>query len=870
MTLDIQTGGTDVLTAYAASVRPIYEPVDAVARRDEMVDGARAMRPSWRGVGEVLASLGTYGLTERRAAIERLLEDDGVTYRAQTGDADQPWTLDPLPLLIDEDEWTGLEAGLIQRSELFDQILTDLYGERRLIRDGLLPPAVVFGHSGYIRDADQIRLPGPRQLFLAGADLARGSDGEWRVLGDRTQAPSGAGYAMENRSVLSRAMPGLYRSTGVHRIAPFFRTMRQSLQRLAPHPHELSSAPRVVLLSPGSTSETAFDQAFLASLLGLPLVVGTDLVVRDGRVWQRSLDRLEPVDVILRRVDADFCDPLDLRPDSRLGVPGLLEAARAGSVSVVNSIGSGVLENPGLVPFLPQICRTLRGEDLQLQSAQTFWCGDDASRRYVVQNMHRLVIKPLARALRLRSQLGWELSAGERAELADRISVEGHAWVGQEPLAMSTAPTLRDSALAPRAVVLRTFAVADGDSYQLMPGGLTRSPLAADSIMISNATGAVSKDVWVLSSVRETGDESGAPGLIGPETVSAAVSPRIAEDLFWFGRYAERAESVARLLRVVDNRWRDLHPAPEPALASCLVTLLEAVTAVTATWPGFVGEGASARLSAPDAEILSLIGDESRTGSLAHDLSRIRALANAVRDQLSADTWTVLSGLDRGLLPFTAAVHSSERTLSMQSADEISEGLAQLLQATLALSGLIAESMVRDTGWYLLDAGRRLERASQVTALLRNTLVDVHAPAAQHLVIESVLIAAESIITHRRRYPARGGVETVLELLLSDPGNPRSVAFQLERLEEDLRHTPAAEHTMGQARRRAQALGQRLQSLDRTSLIEASADERPALAAFLDEVGEDIREMYALIASAHFVQPAALQPLDPTTLLEAG
>ena len=573
MTLGLDSDGADLLTAYAASVLPIYAPADGTLRRDEMVDDARSMRSSWRGVGEVLTELGLAGLRGRRSAIARLLEDDGVTYHAQNQPAEQPWTLDPLPLLIDEDDWIPLERGLIQRAELLDDILTDLYGSRRLISDGLLPPAVVFGHSGFVRDSDQIRVPGARQLFLAAADLARDADGAWRVLGDRIQAPSGAGYAMENRSVLSRALPGLYRGTGVHRIAPFFRTMRDSLQRLAPHPDRLAGAPRVVLLSPGSDSETAFDQAFLSSLLGLPLVVGGDLLVRDGRVWHRSLDRLEPVDVIMRRVDADFCDPLELRPDSQLGIPGLLEVARAGGVSVVNSIGAGVLENPGLLAYLPGICRALRGEDLQLQSATTHWCGERDRRDHVLANLSRLVIKPIARTSGRTSLFGWELSERERAETVRRISAEPHAWVGQEPLAMSTAPTLRQTSLQPRSIVLRTFAVTDGATYQVMPGGLTRAPLAPDTVMVSNATGAVSKDVWVLSSVTPAGDDQVTVGLLGPETVSAAVSPRVAEDLFWLGRYAERAESLTRLLRVVDNRWRDMHPAPDPALARCAVSL---------------------------------------------------------------------------------------------------------------------------------------------------------------------------------------------------------------------------------------------------------------------------------------------------------
>ena len=831
------------------------------ARRDEMVDRDRRLRAAWRGVGAVLSELGPLGLADRRERIARLLADDGVTYRFPGADRELPWTLDPLPLLVDEDDWASLEPALMQRTELLDQLLTDLYGARRLVHSGLIPPELVYTHAGFLRDADQIRLPGRHQLFLASADLVRDGDHRWRVLADRTQAPSGAGYAMENRTVISRALPDLYRGTGVHRIAPFFHTLRQSLHALAGSADEAS---RVVLLTSGSRSETAFDQAFLSALLGLPLVEGSDLTVRDGRVWQRSLGRLEPVDVILRRVDSDFCDPLEFRPESRLGVPGLLEAARAGSVAIVNGLGAGVLENPGLFPFLPGLSRALLGEDLLLESATTYWCGDALSRRHVLNRLEEMVIKPLSRSMRSADRFGWELSSRQRAELARRIEAEPYAWVGQEPLTMSTAPTLHGDGLQPRPVTLRTFAVSGPDTYQVMRGGLTRVGQTSDALVVSNSEGAGSKDVWVLSQeIQVVGEATlaGMANLAGPETVSAAVSPRVAEDLFWLGRYSERAESIVRLLRVIENRWRDLHPAPDPTLARCLITLLEALTRITTTWPGFVGEGAAARLGSPGAELASIVGDETRTGSLAHDLRRVRELATTVRDQLSPDTWTVLSGLDRGLSPFS---HADEEMTPAFSAD-----LAGLLQAMLAFSGLVGESMVRDEGWFLLDAGRRLERAVQITALLRSCLAESHPAAVQRLIIESVLVAAESIITHRRRYPAQAGVDTVVELLLVDPGNPRSVAFQLDRIEADLGETRARGDAIDRARRVPAQVVARLRTAVAAARSTGPDGRRSELVAVLDTVDDDLQELYDLIDAAAFVKATQLRSLDPFTMPEA-
>jgi uncharacterized circularly permuted ATP-grasp superfamily protein/uncharacterized alpha-E superfamily protein len=843
------------------------------SRWDEMHDREGAVRADWREVDSVVSVLGESGLADRRAIIARLLQDDGVGYRVPGSAIAQPWTLDPLPLLIAEADWQVLEVGLRQRAELLDAVLTDLYSTRSLVADGLLPAPLVYAHDGFLRAADQIRLPGPRQLLMAAADLGRDASGRWIVLSDRVQAPSGAGYAMENRSVISRILPRLYRSTEVHRIAPFFQAMRQSLQRLAPSGDDHG---RVVLLTPGALSETAFDQAFLSSLLGFPLVEGSDLLVRDGRVWQRSLDALEPVDVIVRRVDAAFCDPLELRPDSRLGVPGLVEAARAGTVSIVNSLGSGILENPGLFGYLPAICEKVLGVPLALDSAPTFWCGDPSARKQVLARLRELVIKPISRGAGQPTRFGWQLSESEREDLARRIEADPTQWVGQEPIVMSTAPTVRGAGLEARSVALRTFAVADGTGYRLMPGGLARASARTDAIVVSTAEGAVSKDVWVLSSTRQETDEVWSPIPDALDTLTAAVSPRVAEDLYWLGRYMERAEGLARLLKVCDNRWRDLHPQPDPALAHCLVVLLEALTSISATWPGFVGEGAGGRLAAPQAELLSLIGDDDRVGSLAFDLGRIRQLANAVRDQLSNDSWMVLGTLDRVLTPFVRETTGVERDPRWRPADEVSAALSRLLEALLAFSGLTAESMVRDTGWYLLDAGRRLERALQITGLLRACLAEGAPPAAEDLVMESVLIAAESVITHRRRYPARSGVETVLALLLSDHGNPRSVAFQLDRLAADLAELPTGTDATDRLARRIQEITLLLAGADSTRLAGGaqptapSSQRRPALIEFLDTLADELMQLSTLLDGAHFVPPAPLQSLEEFAAAGSG
>jgi len=829
--------------------------IDRPVAFDEMVDDALVVRPAWREVGAVLDLLGDDGLANRQHTVRTLLEDDGARYRPQGSETDQPWALDAVPLLVEDQQWAGLERGLAQRADLLDLVLTDLYGPRSLLSNGLIPPEMVLGHAGFVRQVDQIRLPGPRQLFLAASDLARGVGGEWQVIADRTQAPSGAGYAMENRRVVSRAMPGLHRNTDVQLLAPFFHAMRLSLQQLSPTTHEV---PRVVLLTPGVRSETAFDQAFLSSLLGFPLVEGADLTVVDGRVWQRSIGRLEPVDVVLRRLDSWFCDPLELRPDSQLGVPGLIEAARLGTVSVVNGIGSGVLENPALFSVYPQLCRALLGEELQLPSAQTWWCGHDASRHHVLANLDSLVIKPIARGVGRTSRFGWDLSLGEREEITRQIEAEPQAWVGQEMLALSTVPTIGAVGLEARPAVLRAFAVSEAGGYRVLPGGLVRVAPQPNSLIVSNADGAVSKDVWVLTAGRGRHNADWGPEDVASHPMSPAISPRVAEDLFWLGRYAERAENVARLLKIADNRWHDVHPDANPALSECVRILFTSLTAVTSTYPGFLGPDSSAMLASPRDELLSLMGETHRVGSLAHDIRRMHELADSVRDQLSGDTWTMLARLERGLLPFRVPVGR------WNAADAVSVSLARLLESLMALSGMANESMVRDAGWHFMDAGRRLERCVQTANLISATLVTTNQPDVEDLVIESVLIAAQSIITHRRRY-ARTGVESLLELLLADRTNPRSLANQINRLHADLEQIPGGQPESIQ--RGVLGIQARVHELDAAQLAAADNGRRPALQLLTERVVAELYEVAMAVELAHFAQPAPLQSLDAFSTL---
>ena len=818
---------------------------------DEMVDAGGEVRPQWSSLQSAFADLGVPELLHRQNEAARLLDQDGVVYNAYGEDAhaDGRWLLDPVPTLIGSREWAEVESGVIERAELLNLILDDIYGERMLITRRLLPPELVYANDGFFRACDGIRLPGSLQLFNYAADIARAADGTAVVVADRTQAPSGSGYALENRTVVSRVLPSLYRDAQVHRLAPFFRALRLALKEVAPAG---AGDPRIVVLTPGPLNETAFEHAVLASSLGYPLVEGRDLTVRGGHVFMRSVGQVEPVDVILRRVDGLYCDPLELKPDSQLGVPGLVQVARTGGVSVVNTLGSSVLENPALMAYLPRLAEHFLGTTPRLRSVPTWWCGEDEGRRYVLEHLRTLIVRPTSRRSGVSARSGWELSAHDLEELRRAIEARPHDWVGQEQAAMASSPTLTERGLEPRRSLLRAFAVARSGSYVVMPGGLTRVAPDPGPGRISNQAGAIAKDTWVLSSEPEplTGFWlQGGPAVEAINPMSSIPS-RAAENLWWLGRYAERAEAVTRLLRAVQDRRREFEGSTNKAGVAALRELLAALTHVTATYPGFAASGAAERLARPGVELLSVITDVQRPGTLAHAVRALLDAAYSVRDQLSGDTWLIVGPLERAISELRGAdvdLHAHGQA-----------ALQEVMRNLLVLSGLGIESMVRDVGWRFLDAGRRLERGLQLLSLLRATITHVHGTATDSLMLESVLSAAESIITYRFRYRSRAQLETVLELLLLDPGNPRSLAYQLEHLTADLDTLPpSSEGHLRDEQKLVLGIFTDLRIADYAALVRPDASgARPELDAFLGELIARLERAAEAVERAHFAHVA--------------
>ncbi|HEX4612006.1 MAG TPA: circularly permuted type 2 ATP-grasp protein [Urbifossiella sp.] len=790
---------------------------------DEAADPESHPRTHWRPFFQALDELGPAELGRRWRDAQHLIRENGVTYNVY-GDPRgiaRPWQLDPIPLLIPPGEAARLEAGLLQRARLLELVLADLYGPQRLLRDGLIPPELVYPNPGFLRPCHGIKVPGGRYLHLYAANLGRGADGNWRVIGDRSQAPSGAGYALENRIVMTRTLPEAFRDCRVHRLALFFQTFRDTLRSIAPRNKD---NPRIVLLTPGPYNETYFEHAYLARYLGYTLVEGGDLTVRDNRVFLKVLGGLQQVDVIFRRLDDDFCDPLELRPDSFLGVPGLTHAVRSGNVAVANALGTGLLETPALLAYLPRLARELLGEELRLESVPTWWCGDPDALRYVLDHLDDVVVKSVFPSARVEPAFPADLAAADRVVLAARLKAHPGDYVAQARLDLSTAPVLAGGALVPRKMVLRAYLAADAaarSGFTVMPGGLTRVSAAADTMVVSMQRGGGSKDTWVLAagaaidfSLLNTGAR------VELTRAGGDLPSRAADNLFWLGRYAERAEGTTRLLRGVVVRLAErsgLADTPE------LPALLDALT-LQGELPG------PADGERPEAHVLRAVFDPNHSGSLGSTVRAVRRLAGMVRDRISIDMWRALNGLAD--FPADAAVYGDDGPTPADVLDLLNRTVITLA----AFGGLAVESMTRGEGWRFLDLGRRLERSLHMIALLNGS---VTYPAAQEgPVLDAILEVADSGMTYRRRYLGSLRAEAVLDLLVFDESNPRSLAAQLAALEDDVTHLPRPQRGAGRSPEQRFALAAlssvRMAEVEKMAVVADGV--RPELKTVLDHV----------------------------------
>ena len=726
-----------------------YLPLPGVA--DELVTADGTLRPLWRPLVDHLTKLSDEDLTRATGRADQYLRDSGVFYR-QYGSGqsiERPWPLSHIPVLIGENDWAELTPALIQRVELLEAVMADLYGENRLVADGHLPAALVAGNPEWLRPLVGVRPASGHYLHFVAFEIGRGPDGRWWVLADRTQAPSGAGYALENRVATSRAYTDVFGALNVHRLAGFFRDFRDALLGLRGERDG-----RVAIMSPGPLNETCFEQAWIARYLGVSLVQGEDLTVSDGRLMVRTVSGLRPLDVLWRRLDGSYADPLELDPASRIGTPGMVAVLRQGGLTMVNSLGSGVLETRALMAFLPKLSVHLTGAPLAMPNIATWWCGGLPERAQVMAARARLVLSPaLGTGLPFDRQ-GESTPAAHLTPdaLATRLANEGPDLVAQEAITLSTTPALIEGRIVPRPMSLRVFLARTPTGWQVMQGGFARIGATADPTALAMQRGGSAADVWVVSK-----DDVPAVSMVsaqaGPyrRTSPGALPARAADHLFWLGRYVERTEGIIRLLRARHIRLAEGGRAALP-LQRQMDALLK-----TYDVDGAVG----------------------LSPGLLDTLGAAVATAGQVRDRFSPDGWSALNDLDKTARRMAGSVAPG---------DDAARALSALLRKLAGFSGLVHENMYRFFGWRFLSIGRQLERASAMTGVL-TAFADAKAAAgALDLCIE----LGDSVLTHRRRFSVGSSRETVIDLLALDPMNPRSVRHLIDGLNDQVQALPGA------------------------------------------------------------------------------
>jgi uncharacterized circularly permuted ATP-grasp superfamily protein/uncharacterized alpha-E superfamily protein len=720
-------------------------------------------------------------------------------------------------------------------------VLQDLYGFQHLLRDGWLPAPVLYGNPQFLRGCQGVRVPGGNYIPFYAVDLARSPDGKWWVLADRTQAPSGIGFALENRALVSRVLPEALEAVQPKFVGAMLPHIRKTLMGLA----QGSDHPNVVVMTPGQRNEAYFEHAYIARLLGFALVEGGDLTVRDRRVFMKTLEGLRPVDVILRRVNDALCDPLELRGDSLLGVPGLLEAVRAGKVTLANALGCGVMESPAMMAFLPNLCRFLLQEELLLPSVATWWCGEPYEEHFVSSNLDRYAVRS-AYTLARKPEETRGYSAARRMALREAIHDRPHEYIGQEEVLLSHLPTLSGGGIGASPFVLRVFAVCSGDDVHVMPGGIVRlSDQAAQGSLAVSLTGR-NKDVWVLP--REDGPDAGAMPLVvmpAPFVSRDAldIPSRTADNLFWLGRYTERLEYLLRTIRCTVRSVTGDFGAIGLRRLGALAELLRRL--------GLLGEGGEGDTGAHlrdrvASELMSLIHDRNRAGNVVDLIGRIHQAGFAARDRLSMDMWRLLTRME----------HKLEGEVGGESGEgsllEASSTLDSLVLDLAAFSGMEMENMTRGHGWVFLDFGRRLERSLNGLDLLEAAFGPLDAASEEQAaqLMEPVLEICDSVITYRQRHFAEMRLHAVLALLLQERENPRSLAFQLAAMQHHATELPTQPNpeAVAQVRERIASLSSRIDTLD----LKSSGHGAPLSLEPLSTCGDQLIEVSELLTQVYF------------------
>ncbi|MBF0266728.1 MAG: circularly permuted type 2 ATP-grasp protein [Gammaproteobacteria bacterium] len=815
---------------------------------DEMCLNNGQIKQHWQFLVDALQSLGPEELKLRRRETQRQLLQTGVSFDIHHEQQDhyRQLSLDPLPYIIEAPEWNNIKAGLIQRAHLLNYILKDLYGPRTLLKQGILPAELIFSHHGFLRQCANLNLSHENYLLFYAADIARSEDGNLWVLSDRTQTPTGSGYALENRMIMRRIFPKLFREAKVQRLVSFFRSLRKELSSLSPR----DKKSHTVLLSSGSEHESYFEHSYLANYLGYTLAQGSDLTSRDGKIWLKSIDGLKQIDVVFRKIDDIDCDPLELNQNSFIGVPGLLSAVRAGHVNIANPLGSSIIENPAFQAFLPGICRQILGEELIIPCIPSWWCGQNDSLAYVMDNFDQLIIKPVSKQQNINSFVPQELPLEQKEKMRQMIFDNPKLFVAQQRIKYATTPTLIKGKFQPKPTIQRFFLCSEGKEYKVMPGGLSQV-ISSPSKWKDNAESElISKDIWILATDDEQVDTlwNNIDSLDDYAGIGSLPS-RAAENFYWLGRNVERAENFIRLFRSIILKVDEIAEYRNDIDKFCLNKLVLSLNQITGVSTDKFLQLSLTSSQEIDYELALMLMDRGNLGSLHSILNNMINSAYSIKDLLSPDTWRVFS-------KFEALIENWHKNDLPHDLSETDEELDELITLLAAFSGLVLESTTVDQGWLFLNIGRRLERSVGLINLIESMLAEENSQSIEYTLLQSTLASTETLMTYHRRHRTNIQLSYVLELLLFDSSNPRSLSYQFEHLHHAINKLPKVNQSeeLSLAQQKISELVAALLNIDLQNICLTNPEtlEKDNLKLFLKDINEQLNITSQSITDSYF------------------